>query len=217
MANDLLKDSSDIKFAKLIFNKGTDDALSFNCIIRNFDKEFVNFAGMSDYADQVELGAPVDIKVYSTNGVVAAQATLLRMFKAGETRIYTTTVPVTYEHTQKRAYYRADMHLPVNLLVVKPDGSTKNIKATTKNISGRGMCFISLDEDFPEYYSITVNIKFKDRFIVTTADYVYTNPVTYKDTMLYIHAFNFTGIEPQDINYIVRECFLFQVDKQKHK
>ena len=217
MANDLLKDSSDIKFAKLIFNKGTDDALSFNCIIRNFDKEFVNFAGMSDYADQVELGAPVDIKVYSTNGVVAAQATLLRMFKAGETRIYTTTVPVTYEHTQKRAYYRADMHLPVTLIVVLPDGSTKHIKATTKNISGRGMCFISLYETFPEYYSITVNIKFKDRFIVTTADYVYTNPVKYKDSMLYIHAFNFTGIEPQDINFIVRECFLFQVDKQKHK
>ena len=217
MANDLLTDSSDVKFAKLIFNKGTDDALSFNCVIRNVNKEFVNFAGMSDYSDQVELGAPIDIKIYSTNGVVAAQATLLKMFQAGSTPIYTTTVPVTYEHTQKRAYYRADMHLPVNLIVVKPDGSTKNIKATTKNISGRGMCFISLDEDFPEYYSITVNIKLKDRFIVTTADYVYTNPVTYKDTMLYIHAFNFTGIEPQDINYIVRECFLFQVDKQKHK
>ena len=43
------------------------------------------------------------------------------------------------------------------------------------------------------------------------------NPVKYKDSMLYIHAFNFTGIEPQDINFIVRECFLFQVDKQKHK
>ena len=217
MANDLLTDSSDVKFAKLIFNKGTDDALSFNCVIRNVNKEFVNFAGMSDYSDQVELGAPIDIKIYSTNGVVAAQATLLKMFQAGSTPIYTTTVPVTYEHTQKRAYYRADMHLPVNLIVVKPDGSTKNIKATTKNISGRGMCFISLDEDFPQYYSITVNIKFKDRFIVTTADYVYTNPVTYKDTMLYIHAFNFTGIEPQDINYSVRECILFQVDKQKHK
>ena len=48
MANDLLTDSSDVKFAKLIFNKGTDDALSFNCVIRNVNKEFVNFAGMSD-------------------------------------------------------------------------------------------------------------------------------------------------------------------------
>ena len=125
MANDLLTDSSDVKFAKLIFNKGTDDALSFNCVIRNVNKEFVNFAGMSDYSDQVELGAPIDIKIYSTNGVVAAQATLLKMFQAGSTPIYTTTVPVTYEHTQKRAYYRADMHLPVNLIVVKPDGSTR--------------------------------------------------------------------------------------------
>lgn len=217
MANDLLTDSSDVKFAKLLFNKGTDDALSFNCIIRNVAREYVNFAGMSDYSDQVELGAPIDIRIYSTNGVVAAEATLLKIFKAGTTPIYTTTVPVTYEHTQKRAYYRADMHLPITLLTVLPNGTTKQINATTKNISGRGLCFISLDKDFPEYFSITINIKFKDRFIVTTADYVYTNPVKYKDTTLYIHAFNFTGIEPHDINFIVRECFMFQIDKQKHK
>lgn len=217
MTNDLLTNSSDVKFAKLLFNKGTDDALSFNCIIRNVNKEFVNFAGMSDYSDQVELGAPIDIKIYSTNGVVVAEATLLKIFKIGATPIYTTTVPVAYEHTQKRAYYRADMHLPVTLLTVLPNGSTRQINATTKNISGRGMCFISLEKDFPEYFSITINIKFKDRFIVTTADYVYTTPVKYKDSTLYVHAFNFIGIEPQNINYIVRECFLFQLEKQKNK
>lgn len=215
MANDLINDKSDVKFAKLLFNKGTDDALSFNCLIKNIEREYVNFVGMSDYSDQVSIGAPIDIRIYSTNGVVAAEATLLNMFKIGRTPVYTTTYPSPYEHTQKRAYYRADMHLPITLLIVLSNGSTKQINATTKNISGRGMCFISLDPIFPDYFSITVNIKFKDRFVVTTADHIYTNPVKYKDSILYIHAFKFTGIDPEDINFIVKECFLYQIGKKK--
>ena len=81
MANDLINDKSDVKFAKLLFNKGTDDALSFNCLIKNIEREYVNFVGMSDYSDQVSIGAPIDIRIYSTNGVVAAEATLLNIFK----------------------------------------------------------------------------------------------------------------------------------------
>lgn len=217
MSNTFLTDSSDVKFAKLLFNKGTDDAFSFNCIIRHVDKEFVNFAGMADYSEQLELGAPIDIRVYSNKGVVAAEATLLKVYKAGNTPIYTTTLPAAYEHTQKRAYYRADMHLPVTILTVLPNGVTKEIKATTRNISGRGMCFISVEEKFPEYHSITINLKFKDRFVITTAEHVYTNSVNYKNMTLYVHAFKFIGIEPQDINFIVRECFIFQINKQKLK
>lgn len=215
MANDLINDKSDVKFAKLLFNKGTDDALSFNCLIKDIQQEYINFVGMSDYTDQVSLGAPIDIKIYSTNGIVAAEATLLKVFKNGNTPIYTTTYPSPYEHTQKRAYYRADMHLPITLLVVLPNGSTKQINATTKNISGRGMCFISLEPTFPEYFSITINLKFKQRYVVTTADFIYTNPVKYKDSILYIHAFKFTGIEPEDINFIVKECFLHQIERKK--
>ena len=204
MANDLIKDKSDVKFAKLLFNKGTDDALSFNCLIKEIKDETVTFIGMSDYSDQVDDGAPLDIKIYSTNGVVAANATLLRVLKIGRFPLYITTYPQAYDHTQKRAYYRADMHLPVSLLVVKPDGATRKIDATTKNISGRGMCFISLEPEFPQYHSITVQVKFKERFIVATADYVYTNPVLYKDVKLYVHAFKFVGIEPEEINYIIK-------------
>lgn len=215
MANDLIKDKSDVKFAKLLFNKGTDDALSFNCLIKDIHDEYVTFIGISDYSEQVELGAPIDIRIYSTNGVVAANATLLRISKIGNSPLYTTTYPQSYEHTQKRSYYRADMHLPVTILTVLHNGQTKQINATTKNISGRGMCFISLEPTFPEYFSITINLKFKEKFVITTADHVYTNPVKYKDTMLYIHAFKFTGIEPEDINFIVKECFLYHINNKK--
>jgi len=215
MANDLINDKSDVKFAKLLFNKGTDDALSFNCLIKEIKDEYVTFIGMSDYSEQVELGAPIDIRIYSTNGVVAANATLLRILKIGNSPLYTTTYPQSYEHTQKRAYYRADMHLPVHIITVLPNGQTKQIKATTKNISGRGMCFISLEPEFPQYFSNTVNISFKNRHVITTADHVYTNPVKYKEHTLYIHAFKFTGIEPEDINFIIKECFLHQIDKSK--
>lgn len=215
MANDLIKDKSDVKFAKLLFNKGTDDALSFNCLIKDIHDEYVTFIGISDYSEQVELGAPIDIRIYSTNGVVAANATLLRILKIGNSPLYTTTYPQSYEHTQKRSYYRADMHLPVTILTVLHNGQTKQINATTKNISGRGMCFISLEPTFPEYFSITINLKFKEKFVITTADHVYTNPVKYKDTMLYIHAFKFTGIEPEDINFIVKECFLYHINNKK--
>lgn len=215
MANNLIDDKSDVKFAKLLFNKGTDDALSFNCLIKEIKDEYVNFIGMSDYSEQVQLGAPIDIKIYSTNGVVAAGATLLKILKVGNLPVYTTTYPAPYDHTQKRAYYRADMHIPLSIMLVLPNGSTKQINVTSKNISGRGLCFISLDAVFPEYFSITINLKFNDRYVVTTADHVYTNPVKYKDSTLYIHAFKFTGIEPEDINYIVKECFLFQLEKKK--
>lgn len=215
MASDLIKDKSEVKFAKLLFNKGTDDALSFNCLIKEIKDEYVTFIGMSDYTDQVNAGAPIDIKIYSTNGVVAANATLLRVLKVGRSPFYTTTYPKPYDHTQKREYYRADMHLPVSLLVVKPDGSSRTIQATTKNISGRGMCFISLEPEFPQYYSITVQLQFKERIIVATADFVYTNTVLYKDTKLYVHAFKFIGIEPEEINFIIKECFLHQIEKSK--
>lgn len=210
-----LIDNSDIKFAKLLFNKGTDDALSFNCLIKNIEKEYVNFIGMSDYSEQVQIGAPIDMKIYSSNGVVAAQATLLKIFKLSEAPVYTTTYPVTYDHTQKRAYYRADLHLPVTLLTVLPDGQQKKIEATTKNVSGRGMCYVSLEPEFPKYFSITVYLRFKDKIVLTTANHVHTTPVMYKQHKLYVHAFKFIGIEPEDINFIVKECFLYQIQKKK--
>ncbi len=215
MANDLINEKSDIKFAKLLFNKGTDDALSFNCLIKNVEKDFVNFVGMSDYSDQVKVGSPLDVKIYSSNGVVSAGATLLKVAKKDNTPIYTTSYPKPYDHTQKRAYYRADMHLPVTVMIVLPNAKTHLINTTTKNVSGRGMCFISLEPEIPEYFSITVNLKFKDRYVVTTADHIYTSKVAYKNKFLYIHAFKFIGISVDDINFVIKECFLYQINKKK--
>src|SRR5574344_1391329 len=155
MPNDLINDKSDIKFAKLIFNRGTDDALGFNCLIKRIEKDSVEFVGMSDYSDQVQICAPLDIKIYSSNSVVAAGATLLRTYKVKNTPIYTTTYPQPYDHSQKREYYRADIHIPTTLTITLPNGSTKRMDATTKNISGRGMCFLSLEPEIPDYFSIT--------------------------------------------------------------
>ena len=217
MGDKFLKNNNDLQLAKLLFNKGTDDALSFNCLIKKIDDDYVEFIGVSDYSEQVSLGALVDIRIYSADGVIYSSATLLRITKIKDKPVYMTTYPERYDQTQKRQYYRADLHLPITLLTVLNNGSVKQTNATTKNISGRGMCFISLDAKFPDFYSITVNIKFPNRAIVTTAEHVYTNPVTYKGSILYIHAFKFLKIEPEEINYIVKECFLYQLESKREQ
>ena len=147
--------------------------------------------------------------------VVKAEATLLKTYKQNSTLCYTTTYPTPFEHTQKREYYRADIHVPVKLLILLQNGQVKNIEATTKNISGRGMCFVSVEPEIPNYHSITINFTLNGRFFVVTGDYVHSTPVKYKNATLYIHAFKFISIEVEDINFIVKECFLHQLKQKK--
>ena len=215
MAADLINDGSDVKFARLLFNKGTDDALSFNCLIKDIEQEYINFVATSDYTDQVQAGAPLEVRIYSQSGIVKAEATLLKTYKQNSTLCYTTTYPTPFEHTQKREYYRADIHIPVKLLILLQNGQVKNIEATTKNISGRGMCFVSVEPEIPNYHSITINFTLNGRFFVVTGDYVHSTPVKYKNATLYIHAFKFISIEAEDINFIVKECFLHQLRQKK--
>ena len=61
------------------------------------------------------------------------------------------------------------------------------------------------------YKSIDVVINFKNREIKTGAEYVYSRTLAEIGRPVFNHAFILTTIEQKDIDFIVGQCFLYQL------
>ena len=128
---------------------------------------------------------------------------------------YIISYPENSKHSQRREYFRADLH--IKFAIKRPAGDFEDIKileGITKNICGKGMSFLS-DKPFLENDSIEINLYFPDRTISTMAELVYAKQIVIDNNLKFINAFTFTTISGANINYIVKKCFLHQLNLRK--
>ncbi len=188
---------------------------------------------------KAKVGDLLHLRIFLDSGVYTATSNVLEINENSTDIEYSIDVPTDTKHSQRREYYRTDMPVDIEITISDNDkNDIENVKADTpvdveidihsqnehtvitgktKNISGKGMCFVS-DKNIEQSDASTISIllKFEERIITTEAKLVYTKEFvnSYGDT-IYLHAFSFTNIHQHDIDFIVKKCFLHQLELRK--
>lgn len=157
----------------------------------------------------------LQLHIYTEQGVYSATSKVLLVSKGIISTEYVITYPENSKHSQRREYFRAEIAVNFALTVFN-DGDSEQviINSTTKNICGKGMSYIA-DEPLGGYSTLEVEFFFQERVIRSFAELVYTQPIMVGEKQQYINAFTLTDISKHNIEFIIKKCFLHQLDLRK--
>lgn len=163
-----------------------------------------------------EVGDDLKLYIYTETGIYSAASKVLLLTRGLVSSEYVIAYPANSKHSQRREYFRAAMPVKFKMEITSDYDQSEPIiiESQVRNICGKGMSYIS-DTLFPDYDSIRVELYFDDRRIKTTADLVYTNTTIINSRQKFIHAFTFPTINKKNVEFIIKKCFLFQLDTIK--
>lgn len=181
------------------------------CKIKNIEPDkMLIFSENSKTGDnKPKAGTNLTLNVYSENGIYNSLSRVIDVVDDGEYTTYAITYPAQNKVTQRREYFRANLHIPY-CMTVKRTQKEDVLEGETVNICGKGIC-IQTTKPFLPYESINVLLNFKTRTIETNAEYVYTRTLVENSRPAFQHAFVLTSIKQEDVDYIVGQCFLYQL------
>lgn len=162
------------------------------------------------------VGDELKLYLYTDNGIYSAISMILQANDGIINSEYVIAYPANSQHYQRREYFRADMAVDVKLAILNDDMQSQDyiIDAKTKNLCGRGMSYVS-ELPFLDYDAIGVSLLFKEKTIDTFAERVYSKEILTHYNTRFVHAFSFTTISQKDIDFIVKKCFLHQLELRK--
>lgn len=181
------------------------------CKIKNIETDKILIVSDNSKTGDVKpkVGTNLTLNVYSENGIYNSLSTVIGVEEDDDYTTYAITFPAQNKVTQRREYFRANLHIPFTMKVLRKD-KTDIIEGETVNICGKGIC-IQNSKPFLPYDKIDLNINFKNHTITTNAEYVYSRTVADNGRPAFQHAFMLTTIAQEDIDYIVGQCFLYQL------
>jgi len=181
------------------------------CKIKNIepDRMLIVSENSKTGAVKPKIGTNLTLNVYSENGIYNSLSRVIDVKEDGDFTVYSIAYPSQNKMTQRREYFRANLKIPFFMTVKRKD-KTEIIEGETVNICGKGIC-IQNNKPFLPYENINININFKNNVINTDAEYVYSRPVADNGRPAFQHAFMLTTIEQKDIDFIVGQCFLYQL------
>lgn len=181
------------------------------CKIKNIEPDKMLIYSENSKTGEIKpkTGTNLTLNVYSENGIYNSLSRVIDVQDDGEYTVYAITYPAQNKVTQRREYFRANLHIPYNM-TVKRNQKEDILDGETVNICGKGIC-IQTTKPFLPYESINVLLKFQTRTIETGAEYVYTRTLVENGRPAFQHAFVLTTIKQEDVDYIVGQCFLYQL------
>ena len=182
------------------------------CKLRNIepDKMLIVSDNSKTGNTKPSVGSTLALNVYSENGIYNSIAKVLDIQENDKETIYAITYPAQNKMTQRREYFRADLHIPYRITVKRSD-KTDILEGETVNICGKGIC-IRNSKPFLAYDNCDVNLLFNHgRIITSNMEYVYSKTCFDNNKPSFLHAFMLTTIEQKDIDFIVGQCFLYQL------
>lgn len=188
------------------------------CSIKNIANDKIIIEANKEKNDNIiaKEGDELKIHIYTDNGIYSATSRVLLVSDGLINTEYIIAYPNDSKHSQRREYFRADMPVDFRLSIYDDNHEhiVSTIEAKTKNICGKGMCYIS-DKPFPQYNSLDIELFFKEKNVISAALLVYSKQILVANKSKYIHAFTFTNISKQNIDFIVKKCFLYQLELRK--
>lgn len=181
------------------------------CKIRNIEPDkMLIYSDDSKTGDvKPKVGTNLTLNVYSENGIYNSIARVLDVKEDNGLTIYSITYPTQNKVNQRREYFRADLKIPY-VMTIERNSRTDILEGETVNICGKGVC-IKNSKPFLPYNKIDLTINFKNRTINTSAEYVYSRTTVENVKPAFLHAFMLTTIAQKDIDFIVGQCFLYQL------
>lgn len=181
------------------------------CKIRNIEPDkMLIYSDNSKTGDiKPKVGTNLTLNVYSENGIYNSIARVLEVKEENGLTIYSITYPAQNKVNQRREYFRADLKIPY-VMTIERNSKTEVLEGETVNICGKGVC-IKNSKPFLPYDKINVTFNFKNKSIKTAAEYVYSRTVAETGRPAFLHAFMLTTISQKDIDFIVGQCFLYQL------
>lgn len=181
------------------------------CKIKNIEPERMLIISENKKTGKVKpkVGTNLTLNVYSENGIYNSLSRVLAVEEQEDVTTYAIEFPSQNKVTQRREYFRADLHIPYEMKVLRNNTETV-LEGETVNICGKGIC-IKNTKPFLPYENIQVVLKFKNKEITTNAEYVYSRTSIEDGKPFFFHAFMLTTINKSDIDFIVGQCFLYQL------
>ncbi|MBR2526395.1 PilZ domain-containing protein [bacterium] len=181
------------------------------CKIKNIEADKILIVSENAKTGNIKpkTGTNLTLNVYSENGIYNSLSRVIDTVEDDTYTTYSITFPAQNKVTQRREYFRANLKIPYVMKVQRND-KEDILEGNTVNICGKGIC-IQTSKPFLPYEKINVDINFKNYSINTDAEYVYTRTIMDNSRPAFQHAFMLTTIDQKDVDYIVGQCFLYQL------
>lgn len=215
---DLYNQFKEFKSFEVVFRDKNKKPQKLICSVKSIENNSVILIANNEKNKNVfaSTGDELKLFIYTENGIYSAVSKVILATKNLVSTEYVISYPTNSKHSQRREYFRADLSVNFSMEIEQMDSDEKlYISAFTKNICGKGMSFIS-KEPFLDYKAINLVLSVEDKKIHTVADLVYSKPILINNRQHFIHAFTFISISQKNIDFIVKKCFLYQLDLRKH-
>ena len=217
---DIYSQFKDFKAFEVTFENKQGELQKIFCTVKNIENDSMildsdNKKNKNIFAD---VGNELKLYIYTENGIYSASSKVLKVDKGLIKTEYFIDYPTNSKHSQRREYFRADMNVSFQMTVSPKEESAEPIiiDSITRNICGKGLSYVS-DNPFPEHEHINVTLFFNERAITTNATFVYSKQIVMGNHPKFINAFAFNSISQKDIDYIVKKCFVHQLEVRKRQ
>lgn len=215
---DIYDQFKDFKSFEVTFENKNNELQKIFCTVKSVENDSIILdANNQENKDIVaEKDTELKLYIYTESGIYSAASKVLSVSSGIMNTEYAIAYPANSKHSQRREYFRADLSIEFKMNVVNNEDSSKSffVDSKTRNICGKGMSFV-YDKPFPEYSSIDIDLIFPDKTISTSAAIVYSKQIVVGSHPKFIHAFAFTNISQKNIDFIVKQCFLHQLELRK--
>jgi len=218
MIQDVFNQFRDFKSFEVAFYNQDKELQKLYCTVKSIENNRIVLNANNNTNKNIvaSVGEDLQLHIYTENGIYSAKSKVILVSKGLINTEYIISYPANSKHSQRREYFRAEIPLKFNMKVFPSENSDKffAIDGTTRNVCGKGMSFIS-DKLFLECEKIEVELAFDEKVVKTSAQLVYSKKIVIQDHSKFIHAFMFTDISKKDIEFIIKKCFLHQLDLRK--
>lgn len=211
---DLYSQFKDFKSFEVSFFNSDNELQKLLCTVKSIENNKIILDANNQKNKNVfaNVGDELKLHIYTENGIYSATSKVLLFTKGVINSEYIITYPANSKHSQRREYFRAEKAVNFKMEILGQE--TVVVDSVTKNICGKGMSYIS-NTPFPEYETIRITMDFPEISIETFASLVYSKQIVISNKPKFIHAFTFTNISQKDIDFIIKKCFLHQLDLRK--
>lgn len=190
-----------------------------NSHIKGLFDDYILIASPNSKGNFPKLPDNSEINIIFTrnNGVLIARCMVLGK-EPDEQAGIKISFPYETNIIERRKLVRVSLKLNVEVFYHENEDSAeeKTFFATTRNISGNGLCYLS-KQSLKNSCNIQCKIHLQDenpKSVKVNCNLVYSKKVKLKDKISYLTALVYTSISDEDSTRIVKECFKYQINRK---
>lgn len=215
---DIYNQFKDFKSFEVVYLDENGNPQKIFCVVKCIENDSIVLTAenQKNVGKSANISDELKLHIYTENGIYSATSKIINVDKGLLTTEYVIAYPANSKHSQRREYFRADLDIKFKMTVVVNEDNKESftIESKTRNICGKGMSFVH-DKDLGDYQSAHLKLSFFEKTVETSAILVYSKQIVVGSKPKYILAFTFNDISTSNIDFIVKKCFLHQLELRK--